>query len=532
MRFPKLSVPKLTTPKMPSGGGKPTFTPRPDINGNKPGGKPTFTPRPDINGNLPGKKPGFNLDGFKPANPLGGLKPNLPNLSNPLGGLKPNLPNLSNPLGGLGGGLSGLGNGLGGGLSGLGSVLGGGLSAAGGLVGGVASGAAGLLGAGMNVAGMLPGALGMLGPAMDPSLAGGVPQDLGAGPVMDPSMMDPSMMDPSMMDPSMMDPRLAGGVPQDLGAGPMMDPSMMDPSMMDPRLAGGVPQDLSAGPMMDPSMLDPRLAGGVPQELGAGPEVDPSATQAPAAEEGPHIPSADDKRPAGDNRSAADIVKDSPALAHLGRQKDIKFDQLCKQTGVDPKLDIKDSKQNPDAVYRLAKVLEFIDSSKSASGGERSGKVQVGNGDGNIEGITKGGDARHGTEAGVVKDFAEQGYGSLGSDHQLPTTNDSHVKEDGSNKDNFQWFAGEAGKNLWFLPGVSNVLTGIGNSEGGALGALKGGLGGMVQTWKGAAEGVIGGLTTGKVNPLSMALGAYTGALQETTAAPQAVKDIASMLPF
>ena len=441
----------------------------------------------------------------------------------------PNLPHLSNPLSGLGGGLSGLGNGLGGGLSGLGNALGGGLSAAGGLVGGVASGAAGLLGAGMNVAGMLPGVMGMLGPAMDPSLAGGLPQDLGAGP----------MIDPSMIDPSMMYPGLAGGVPQELGAGPMMDPSMMDPSMMYPGLAGGVPQELGAGPMMDPSMMDPsmidpsmmdpRLAGG---EFGAGPVEAPAATEAPAAQEGPHIPSADDKRPAGDTRSASDIVKDSPALAHLGRQKDIKFEQLCKQTGVDPKLDIKDSKQNPDAVYRLAKVLEFIDSSKSANGGERSGKVQVGNGDGNIEGITKDGDARHGTEAGVVKDFAEQGYSSLGADHQLPTTNDSHVKEDGSNKDNFQWFAGEAGKNLWFLPGVSNVLTGIGNSEGGALGAIKGGLGGMVQTWKGAAEGVIGGLTTGKVNPLSMALGAYTGALQETTAAPQAVKDIASMLPF
>jgi hypothetical protein len=265
-----------------------------------------------------------------------------------------------------------------------------------------------------------------------------------------------------------------------------------------------------------------------PSQPGASPEA---PAEAPAAQ-GPQVPSANDKRPAGDNRSAAEIVDSSPALAHLGRQKDIKFDQLCKQTGVDPKLDIKDSKQNPDAVYRLAKVLEYIDSSKASNGGDRSGKVQAGNGDGNIEGITKDGDARHGTEAGMVKDFAEQGYGALGDAHQLPTTNDSHVKADGSNKDNFQWFAGEVGKNLWFIPGVSNVLTGIGNSDGGALGAIKGGLGGMVQTWKGAAEGIIGGLTTGKINPLSMALGAYTGALQETTAAPQAVKDIAGMLPF
>jgi len=301
--------------------------------------------------------------------------------------------------------------------------------------------------------------------------------------------------------------------------------------------AGGGALGLASGAAnILPGLLGGVLGGAPGASQGAaptpiGPSQPSASPEAPAAQ-GPQVPSANDKRPAGDNRSAAEIVDSSPALAHLGRQKDIKFDQLCKQTGVDPKLDIKDSKQNPDAVYRLAKVLEYIDSSKASNGGDRSGKVQAGNGDGNIEGITKDGDARHGTEAGMVKDFAEQGYSSLGDAHQLPTTNDTHVKADGSNKDNFQWAAGEIGKNLWFIPGVSNVLTGIGNSDGGALGAIKGGLGGMVQTWKGAAEGIIGGLTTGKINPLSMALGAYTGALQETTAAPQVVKDIAGMLPF
>ncbi|MGZ3386953.1 MAG: hypothetical protein ACXVB5_18840 [Isosphaeraceae bacterium] len=251
----------------------------------------------------------------------------------------------------------------------------------------------------------------------------------------------------------------------------------------------------------------------------------------PTATDGTKMPGATDTRPSGDTRSAADIVKDSPVLSKLGRQKDIKFEQLCKQTGVDPKLDLKDSRQNPDAVYRMAKVLEYIDSSKAADGGERASKVQGGQGDGNIEGITKSGDARHGTEAGLLKDFAEQGYGALNADHQLPTTSDTHVKADGSNKDNFQWFAGEVGKKLWFIPGLSNVLTGIGNSEGGFLGALKGGLGGVLKTWKGVAEGVVGALKFGRVNPLSLALGAYKGALGETDAAPQAVKDVVNLLP-
>ncbi|AKQ66073.1 hypothetical protein A176_002985 [Myxococcus hansupus] len=262
------------------------------------------------------------------------------------------------------------------------------------------------------------------------------------------------------------------------------------------------------------------------------PKLEDAKNLKPAPEpesSGNGVPSAKDKRPAGDKRTAAQIVDDTPVLKSLGRQKDIKFEQLCKQTGIDPKLDLKDAKQNPDAVYRLAKVLEFIDSAKASTGDDRSNKVKNGKGDGNIEGITKDGDARHGTEAGMVKDFAEKGYSFLG-EHQLPTTKDTHVKADGSNKDNFQWFAGEAGKHLWFLPGVSNVLTGIGNSEGGVKGVFEGAAKGYLNTIKGAAEGVAGAFTKGRINPASLIFGAATGALANTEAAPQPVKDIASML--
>ncbi|MFP2958428.1 hypothetical protein ACLEPN_11440 [Myxococcus sp. 1LA] len=274
-------------------------------------------------------------------------------------------------------------------------------------------------------------------------------------------------------------------------------------------------------PVGEPATFAPR---GLPKNLESLQNLKPAPESS-----GSGVPSAKDKRPAGDKRTAAQIVDDSPALKNLGRQKDIKFDLLCKQTGIDPKLDLKDAKQNPDAVYRLAKVLEFIDSAKASTGDDRSNKVKNGKGDGNIEGITKDGDARHGTEAGMVKDFAEKGYSFLG-EHQLPTTKDTHVKADGSNKDNFQWFAGEAGKHLWFLPGVSNVLTGIGNSEGGVKGVFEGAAKGYLNTVKGAAEGVIGAIGTGRVNPASMIFGGAMGALANTEAAPQPVKDIASML--
>ncbi|RKG81690.1 hypothetical protein D7W79_04745 [Corallococcus exercitus] len=311
---------------------------------------------------------------------------------------------------------------------------------------------------------------------------------------------------------------------------PMLRPSAAPSTTVNPR------QQLSAGPVQDTGTRSMNARGFSPVDAFEPAVINRLQLRAPAlppAAEAPQssgsgIPSANDKRPAGDTRSAAQIVDDSPVLKKLGRQKDIKFEQLCKQTGVDPKLDLKDPKQNADGVYRLTKVLEFIDSAKASTGGDRGNKVQNGKGDGNIEGITKDGDARHGTEAGMLKDFAEKGYSFLG-EHQLPTTKDTHVKADGSNKDNFQWAAGEAGKALWFIPGVSNVLTGIGNSEGGFKGVLEGAATGYLNTIKGAAEGLVGSITKGRANPASMLFGSYMGALANTEAAPQPVKDIASL---
>jgi hypothetical protein len=104
----------------------------------------------------------------------------------------------------------------------------------------------------------------------------------------------------------------------------------------------------------------------------------------------------------------------------------------------------------------MSKVLEDIDSSKNANGMGR-GKAA---GDGNIEGITADGDARHGTEAGLLKDFAEKGYDALKVNHTLDTTTDTHVRSDGSNKDNGDWFFDEVGKALGaiFQP-ITSVLS-------------------------------------------------------------------------
>ena len=169
------------------------------------------------------------------------------------------------------------------------------------------------------------------------------------------------------------------------------------------------------------------------------------------------------RRPVGDDRTAEEIIKDNPALANLGNQKDIKREELIKQCG-DWTENNKDPESRANAAYNMAKVLNYIDNTQNRKGQERQNA-----GDGNIEGITKDGDARRGTEAGMLKDFAEQGYGSLPQSRQLDQTNDTHVRLDGSNKDNFQWFVGEVGKVFNKIPllniGVGPTLEAIGEGR-------------------------------------------------------------------
>jgi hypothetical protein len=113
-----------------------------------------------------------------------------------------------------------------------------------------------------------------------------------------------------------------------------------------------------------------------------------------------------------------------------------------------------------------------------------------------------------------------------GGDAARTHTKDTPVAEQSHNKDGLTGAAGQVGKALWMVPGLSNVMTGIGESDGSVGGMLKGGVGGAVDTAKGAAVGLIGG----GGNPVAMAAGAYGGALSETKAAPEGVRNAAGML--
>ncbi|RZS79877.1 type III secretion system (T3SS) translocator HrpF [Phyllobacterium myrsinacearum] len=107
------------------------------------------------------------------------------------------------------------------------------------------------------------------------------------------------------------------------------------------------------------------------------------------------------ERPKDDKRSADDILKDTPILRDLGNQEHVR-DLLQDRVGGDIKTDA-------DAAFRAAQILEHIE--KLDGDGKRIAGGDIGNG--RVDGFTRGGEARHNTEAGRLKDFGEQGFSVL-----------------------------------------------------------------------------------------------------------------------
>jgi hypothetical protein len=106
------------------------------------------------------------------------------------------------------------------------------------------------------------------------------------------------------------------------------------------------------------------------------------------------------QRPEGDDRSAQEIIDDSPLLKNLGNQSDVK-DMLRDRVG--------NFETDPDAAYRATQVLEHIEQ-LDESGNRVAGK-DVNNG--KVDGFTSHSEARHGTEAGRLQDFGKYGFDNL-----------------------------------------------------------------------------------------------------------------------
>ncbi len=181
----------------------------------------------------------------------------------------------------------------------------------------------------------------------------------------------------------------------------------------------------------------------------------PDPTMAPFATQ---VPNDQTKRPPGDNRTAQQIIDDNPLLKNLGNQGGVK-DNLNKFVGGNLYND-------PDQAFKAAALLTNIKSSANRNGDARDAS-EVGNG--KIDGFTKDGDARHGTEAGLLQDVVGGGGHPGGgwahleqTGHKLDETNDSHVNLDGTNKDNLQWGFEQAGKYIGaFFKGIGKSLIDI-----------------------------------------------------------------------
>ncbi|MEQ7921718.1 type III effector HrpK domain-containing protein [Xanthomonas sp. WHRI 1810A] len=106
------------------------------------------------------------------------------------------------------------------------------------------------------------------------------------------------------------------------------------------------------------------------------------------------------ERPDNDERSAQQIIDDSPLLKNLGNQSGVK-DMLKEQVG--------DFETDPDAAFRATQVLDHI--ARYDGQGERLAGNDVNND--SIDGFTKSGEAKHNTEAGRLQDFGKDGFDSL-----------------------------------------------------------------------------------------------------------------------
>jgi hypothetical protein len=104
--------------------------------------------------------------------------------------------------------------------------------------------------------------------------------------------------------------------------------------------------------------------------------------------------------PKNDKRSAEDIIDANPLLKHLGNQSGVK-DALKERVG--------DFETDPNAAFRAAQVMDRV------VGYDENGKVLSGKDVANssVDGFTKSGEARHGTEAGRLQDFGKYGFESL-----------------------------------------------------------------------------------------------------------------------
>ncbi len=234
-----------------------------------------------------------------------------------------------------------------------------------------------------------------------------------------------------------------------------------------------------------------------------------------------YLATADTARPPGDDRSAQEIIDDNPVLKNLGNQSGIR-DKLNDFVGGDMTNDA-------DQAFQAAALLTNIKSLTQADGQPRSVELQ---GNGKIDGFTKDGDARHGTEAGVLQDICKHGLEYLQQlNGRLPSTDDKQVRADGTNINNWDHI-----RDTYLSPilgGLGSVAGLIPHPAAQAVSAGLGAAGTVIDTASTIADGTAtpSSLITAGTGLLGQGIEAYQGlrpqapatATQPATTAPATV---------
>ena len=203
----------------------------------------------------------------------------------------------------------------------------------------------------------------------------------------------------------------------------------------------------NVGPPREPAKQAPSLEEFWPSTSRAGVSHPDSAGPLRGESNQHFVPRENIKRPPGDIRSAEQIINDNPILKDLDNQKGISRDLMYKvngQTFVKKPQQEKNiyfemaykklgdwSPNNPDpesradAAYNAARVLNWIDSSLTATGQSRGNAAN----NGVLEGFTSSGYALDGTPARMWQEFAEEGYGALPYNQRLAQREEGPLTE-------------------------------------------------------------------------------------------------------
>ncbi len=116
-----------------------------------------------------------------------------------------------------------------------------------------------------------------------------------------------------------------------------------------------------------------------------------------------------------------------------------------------------------------------------------------------------------------------------GTDVSTLFSNNAGASGGGAKQGGLTGIASQLSDATALIPGLSNVLKGIGNSDGSLGGMLGGAVGGAAQTAKQSVEGIAKGVLNGEVSMAAMGTNALLNNYEKNEQTPALVKTLAGL---